>query len=203
MDDNINGFYRLNKNSKIKIKSPVFFKAMEDFILRYANISMGGPNYYMFAPSKAPLPPYFLNTKVYSCNLIKNDVPFRWRGRYNEDVILSLDMLKAGWCTIQFMAFLQNKMPTQALKGGNTSELYQAGEHKVKSKDQKYSATGTIPKAKMLAEVHPDVATITWRYGRWHHHVDYTPFKNNKLIRVADLKQFKDVDNYGIELIKK
>jgi len=29
--------------------------------------------------------------------------------------------------------------------------------------------------------MHPDVARLVWRYGRWHHHVDYTPFKVNKL----------------------
>jgi len=44
--------------------------------------------------------------------LIRNDVPYRWRGRYNEDTDLSLRMLKDRWCTIQFNAFLQGKAAT-------------------------------------------------------------------------------------------
>lgn len=198
MDDNIQGFYRLNKNMKLRVKSKQFFRIMEDFTLRYENVSMSGPNYCMFAPHRQKQPPFTINTKLYSCNLIRNDVPFRWRGRYNEDVILSLDMLKAGWCTIQFNAFLQNKMPTQTLKGGNTDELYEGDN---KEKGERYSRTGTNEKSLMLARVHPDVAKVTWRFNRVHHIVDYSQFKKkNKLIKRKDLEIEEKVNNYGLEL---
>ena len=186
MDDNIRGFYRYNNNTIIQILSGAGFKAMEDFCGRYENVAMAGPNYFMFVARKNKYPPFCLNTRIYSCNLIRNDVPYRWRGRYNEDTILSLDMLKDGWCTIQFYAFLQQKTSTQLLKGGNTEEFY------VKE--------GTLPKSKMLVDVHPDVSRIKRQYGRWHHHVDYTPFKNNKLIRIKGLEIPLEVNNYGMEL---
>ena len=32
----------------------------------------------------------------------------------------------------------------------------------------------------MLKVIHPDVWKVVWRYGRYHHHVDYGPFKNNE-----------------------
>jgi hypothetical protein len=163
MDDNIRRFYRLNRNTKISCLTPTFWRAMEDFVLRYTNVAMAGPNYMMFKPCREASVPYTTNTRIYSCNLIRNDVPFRWRGRYNEDTILSLDMLKAGWCTVQFNAFLQDKMNTQLLGGGNTAEFY--------------AREGTAPKSEMLKNVHPDVTKLVWRFNRHHHYVDYKRFK--------------------------
>ena len=188
MDDNITAFYRLNNNLKIKVFSGAFFRAMEDFAERYENVSMAGPNYDFFAKQNQKLLPFIKNTRIYSCNLIKNDTPFKWRGRYNEDTILSLDMLKAGYCTIQFNAFLQGKVKTQTLRGGNSQEFY----------DQE----GTLPKSQMQVDVHPDVSKIIFRFGRIHHYVDYTPFKKIKLIKKKNIKIKNGVDNYGMELKK-
>ena len=197
IDDNIRSFRRLNLNEKVKVSNGSIFKAMEDFVLRYKNIAMAGPNYYMFAPARTKQPPFIKNTRIYSCNLIRNDVLFRWRGRYNEDTILSLDMLKAGWCTVLFNAFLQEKMTTQKMKGGNTSELYSGDDRR---SGEKYSKLGTLPKSKMLADTHPDVATVVYKFNRIHHHVDYSKFKNRALIKKDDVKIESKVNNYGMSL---
>lgn len=189
MDDNIWAFYRLHQNLKHKLKTGAGFRAMEDFCLRFSNVAMAGPNYESFVPRRDKKPPFTLNTRIYSCNLIRNDVPFRWRGRYNEDTILSLDMLKAGWCTIQFNAFLQNKIVTQALGGGNTAEFY--------------AKEGTRPKSQMLADVHPDVARVVWRFNRIHHHVDYRPFKANRPILRPGVVIPDAPNNYGMVLRKR
>jgi hypothetical protein len=198
MDDNIQSFRRLNKNEKVKVSNGAIFKAMEDFVLRYKNIAMAGPNYYMFAPARVKQPPFIMNTRIYSCNLIRNDLGFRWRGRYNEDTIISLDMLKAGWCTVQFNAFLQQKMPTQTIGGGNTQEFYHA-EGKVQA-GQKYADTGTLAKSQMQVKVHPDVSKLVWKFNRYHHHVDYTPFKKLKLIRKENIEIPKQANDYGMKL---
>ena len=185
MDDNIRSLYRFNNNTQVRVNNGAVLKAMEDFVNRYENVSMAGPNYHSMAPRRRKVPPYVLNTKLYSCNLIRNDVPFRWRSRYNEDVDLSIRMLKAGWVTVQFYAFLQEKMTTQTMKGGNTDELY---------------AKGTIEKSRMLGELHPDVVRVGWRFNRVHHYVDYRPFKKNKLIRKPNIELNKGVNNYGMVL---
>lgn len=198
MDDNIRSFRRLNLNEKVKVGNGALFKAMEDFVLRYDNVGMAGPNYYMFAPARTKQPPFILNTRIYSCNLIRNDMPYRWRGRYNEDTILSLDMLKSGWCTIQFNAFLQEKMPTQTIGGGNTQEFYHV-EGSVQ-KGKKYSDTGTLAKSQMLVRVHPDVSRLVWKFNRHHHHVDYSGFKNLRLKKKQDVTILDPVNNYGMEL---
>lgn len=189
MDDNIMSFRRMNKNRQIKVSTGAIFKAMEDFVLRYKNVAMAGPQYFMFAPRKAKLPPFTVNTRIYSCNFIKNDVPFRWRGRYNEDTDLSLQMLKKGYCTIQFNAFLQDKTTTQLVKGGNTKEFY--------------AKEGTMPKSKLLVAMHPDVCKIVWKFKRWHHYCDYNPFKKNALIKVDGYKKKTEREEYGMVIHNK
>lgn len=186
MDDNIRCFYRLNNNLKIRCPDGALFRAMEDFCLRYTNIGMAGPNYTMFAKRKQKIPPFITNTRIYSCNFIRNDLPFRWRGRYNEDTDLSLRMLKSGWCTVQFNAFLQEKMTTQALKGGNTQEFY--------------AEEGTMPKSRMQVRMHPDVSELVWKFGRWHHHVDYRHFKSMALIRDSAIEVAREINEYGLVL---
>lgn len=186
MDDNICGFFRFNRNLKTPCKASSFWEAMEDFVSRYLNVAMAGPHYFKFIQRKTTPPPYVLNTRIYSCNLIRNDVPLRWRGRYNEDTILSLDMLKAGWCTIQFNAFLQDKLTTQRIGGGNSDEFY--------------FKEGTVAKSQMLVNTHPDVSKLVYKFSRWHHQVDYSQFKANKLIRRADVVIPEGIDNYGMTL---
>lgn len=182
MDDNIRYFQRLNHNRKIPMGDGTGFRVMEDFVLRYKNVGMAGPQYAMFAPRKKKWPPFVVNTRIYSCNLIRNDLPWRWRGRMNEDTDLSLNMLKAGWCTIQFNAFLQTKIVTQQVKGGNTEQ---------------YLKDGTHFKSQWLVNLHPDVARMTYRFGRVHHHVNYHIFKQ-KLIRDPDVKVNDGVNDYGM-----
>ena len=126
----------------------------------------------MFAPSRAPSAPYTANTRVFSCNLIRNDVRLRWRARYNEDVDLSIRMLKAGWATVLFNAFLQYKVTTQTMPGGNTEAFY--------------AAEGTLRKSQQIVDLHPDVCTLVRRYDRWHHHADLSQWADRPLVRRTD-----------------
>lgn len=188
MDDNISYFCRLNRNTRFRVGDGTIFRCMEDFCARYTNVAMAGPNYrFLLDPRDKNRPPFLPNTRIYSCNLIRNDVPFRWRGRYNEDTDLSLRMLKAAWCTVQFNAFLQEKRETQTMKGGNNSEFY--------------AREGTAPKSRMLVALHPDVAKLVWKFGRWHHHVDYRPFARNQLLRAPGFPSESGVNDYGIALL--
>lgn len=188
LDDNIRIFYRLYQNKRIPVKCPNIFRAAEDFVDRYDNVALAGFQYKMFAKSNAMWHPYNLNTRIYSCILIRNDLFLRWRGRYNEDTDLSLRVLKDGWCTVLFYAFLANKITTMVMKGGNTDELYR--------EDGRYEM------AKSLKDQHPDVVRITKKWGRWQHHVDYSRFKRNRLIPRSDGGLgFQDrADEYGMYL---
>ena len=184
MDDNLDAFHWLNRNEKFEVECDATIRAMEDFVDRYSNVAIAGPNYYSFAKKTDALPAFIKNTRIYSCLLIDSQAPYRWRGRYNEDTDLSLRVLKDGLCTIQFNAFLCGKVTTQRMSGGNTKEFYET--------------EGTKPKSQMLADLHPDVAKVVWRFNRWHHHVDYKPFRANKLQLAVDLSKLPKVNNYGM-----
>jgi len=186
MDDNLDAFHRMNRNIKAEVSSGTIFRCAEDFIERYENIIIAGFNYYSFCKTTDEVPAFVLNTRIYSCLFIRNDTPYRWRGRYNEDTDLCLRALKDGWCTLQFNAFLCGKVTTQRMAGGNTKEFYKN--------------EGTKNKSQMLVDMHPDVAKLVWKFNRWHHHVDYRPYKKNKLIRKKNITIPEGVNNYGMEL---
>jgi len=203
LDDNITDFYRLHKNQRIRVESGAIFRAAEDFVDRYENVPISGFQYRFFVAPNQSYPPFVKNTRIYSTLLIDNKCKHRWRGRYNEDTDICLRVLKDGDCTVQFNAFLQGKAATQTVKGGNTAEFYHAEgtQDKTKWRDGMLNPEGTINKSQMLVDMHPDVSRVVWRYGRWHHYVDYSPFKENELRLKSGVKLTKNVNNYGMKLV--
>ena len=190
MDDNIRRFYRLHQNKKYALQTASFFNAIEEFADRYVNLPMSGLQYELLAPAKNKIKPVIFNTRVYSCILLSNRNPLWWRGRYNEDTDLSLRYLKQGDCTALFNTFLCDKVATMTMKGGNMEALYRI--------DEKFD--GRLEMARSLQRQHPDVVKVTRKWNRWQHHVDYRPFKRNRLVRRPGIQVAEDANNFGITL---
>lgn len=74
------------------------------------------------------------------------------------------------------------------MKGGNTDTIYNKGDDRLEF-------------AQSLANQHPDVVKVTWKFNRWQHQVNYKPFKKNKLIKKKGIKVSSSVNNYGMKLI--
>ena len=167
---------------------------MEDFVNRYDNIYIAGPQYRFFIAPDQSYPAFVANTRIYSALLIRNDCKHRWRGRYNEDTDICLRVMKDGDVCLQFNAFLQGKCATQTVAGGNTAEFY----HAENTENEEFKESGYNTEVDM----HPDVARLVWRYGRWHHWVDYGPFKGNKMNMRNDfhLDLEDDVNEYDMVL---
>ena len=201
LDDNISDFYRLHKNQRIRVESGIIFKAAEDFVDRFENVPISGFQYRFFIAPNQSYPPYVKNTRIYSTLLIDNNCKHRWRGRYNEDTDICLRVLKDGDCTIQFNAFLQGKAATQTVKGGNTEEFYHKEGVEKNIWIDGVNAEGTRNKSEMLVRMHPDVARMVWRYKRWHHYVDYSPFKKNELRYKKDIVLPREPNEYGMKLV--
>jgi len=195
LDDNIIKFARCNLNRRLQVNGGGFFNAMEDFVDRYKNIALAGPHDAAFVPDRIVTAPFLLNSRVYSCTLIDTRLPYRWRGRYNEDTDLSLRLLKDGYCTILFRALLMDKYAThsgagesKAMKGGNTDNVYNTNDYRLSF-------------AKSLQEQHPDCVKITWKFGRYHHEVDYSRFKRNRLKLKEGIVAVKTNNEYGMQLV--
>lgn len=191
LDDNIRFFARIYNNKKIKLDNDVGFKVIEDFVDRYENVALAGMQYSMFLVTSSKYTfPFIFNTRIYSCILIKNDLPHRWRGKYNEDTDLSIRVLKDGWCTILSYAFVCGKSTTLVMKGGNMESLY-------KDKEQ-----GRLEMAMSLLKQHPDIVTVKRKFHRWQHSVNYSKFKYTKLRLKPGVKIEDKVNEYGLILKK-
>ena len=171
--------------------SGVFLKVIEDFVERYTNVPIAGMQHFMFVPRKKKFPPMLINTRVYSNMLIETNAcnrygkPYRNEGFYNDDTDLCLRILKDGFCTILLQTFLIHKLATMTVTGGMTPHYQDDGRWKM---------------AEELRRKHPDVTTVVRKWGRWQHHVDYRPFRNNKLIRKPDVVLTGKPNNYGMKL---
>ena len=164
MDDNIASFYSFYNNRKLRVYDKGWFKMFEDFADSFPNVKMAGPNYCFFVSESQVYAPYVNNTRVYSCNLITNHIiedGLRWRGRYNEDTLLSMDILSKGYDTLLTNFLLQDKATTMTVKGGNCDEIY---------KD------GTKEKSEIMVREYPKQSKLTWKYKRWHHEINYKGF---------------------------
>ena len=185
LDDNIRSFGRNHLSVKRYVEGEDIFRAVEEYTDRFKNVYISGHNYSMFSvacdSAKAPIT---FNTRVYSCILIKNDITdltdadgsIRWRGKFNEDTDLSLRILKLGYPTFIMNALTCGKERTGTTKGGNTDTIYLGDD-------------GTL-KTQALIDVHPDVSKMVQKYGRNHHQVDYSNFKDNKFIKNEDYKPY-------------
>lgn len=215
MDDNM-GFYYVKgitaanvyvRKSCDKENFWNLFKKGEEFFDRYSNLMMIELAASEMCISKMRVA-YALNTRCFSCNLIWNEMPIRWRGRYNEDVILSTDVMVAGYCIASYRGgVLKHKQSTRSAVGGN---------HATKKGDQnslyadgfnyKYSS---VDKTNLLIKVYPKYYRKVIKYGRVHHEYNrkalatlISPLKLHiaKIPgeKVLNLNDFKKVKHYLI-----
>jgi len=218
LDDNIDGFFRLHQNRRYRVADGAIFRAAEDFVDRYENIWVAGFEYRFFKAEKVRSDPFRVNGRIYSCLLISNhfafhfpsdpDKKFIWRERYNEDTILTLDVLSNNACTLLFNAFLQGKIATQTKKGGNTEVFYDPDGESLSSKvgttakaHKIYNPFSTSLKTLALKKAYPNVVTEVYRYGRHHHDVNYAHYGTASLKLRSDIKLSSKVNEYGMELV--
>jgi GT2 family glycosyltransferase len=190
-DDNIEGLFRFNHNLKTPCGDGSILAAIENFSQRYDNLAIAGMNYFMFVKRKYVVPPYILNTRVYSNMLIrtfsknKHGEPYRNVLFYNDDTDLCLRVLKDGWTTVLFNAFLVYKHTTMTVNGGMT--------------DYYTKTNNRLEFVRELQDSHKDVVTLTKKWGRWHHQVDYSGFRQ-QLHRREGLNIPNRINNFGMVL---
>lgn len=190
-DDNIDGLYRFNHNLKTPCGDATILAVAEHFAERYQNLAICGLNYFMFVKRKYVIPPYILNTRVYSNMLIRtfakdaDGKPFRNVTFFNDDTDLCLRVLKSGLCTVLFNAFLVYKQTTMTVQGGMT-DYYKATDRR-------------LDFVKELQRAHPDVVRLTEKWGRYHHQVDYSSFAQS-LKRKSDIVVPQEINNFGMRL---
>ena len=165
-DDNIRGFAKWINGKKKQYQTGIdAIKYIENYS-DINNIDICGYEYRYFV-AKPPKKQFKDNCHVYSAMLIKNNLPYRWRLKYNEDIDLCLQVLHNGGTTASCVYYMTNKTSTSAkMKGGNQTELYQGNAPKK-----------NLLKAKMLESVWPQYVKTVIRFNRHHHLIDWKQFK--------------------------
>lgn len=178
-DDNIRKTRYIWNGRKVECDPNIAISEVEKFTDRYENIAISGMQYTFFI-TKGHKKPFYLNNRVYSNLLIRNDLDFRWRGRYNEDTDLCLQAWSKNLCTVLFNVFTIDKNATMAMKGGNMTELYKEN--------------GRLQMSKDLERVWPYVVETKRKFGRAQHHI-----KKNSVQFDIPLIRRKDIDWDKIE----
>jgi len=190
LDDNIRNIVRMFRGHRIVCDSSLALAITEEFIDRYENVGIGGLNYEMFIKPGGNANAYARNIHVYSCLLIRNDLPYRWRGRYNEDTDLCLQVLSGGFCTVLMNLFLIAKVATMSMKGGNSAELYKGD--------------GRLKMARSLERLWPGVVVTKRKFQRPQHYIKPSIWKcfdtPLKLKATVDAKALKD-KTYPMKLV--
>jgi len=190
LDDNMRCFYRRFKARRLYCDAGIALRVCEDFTDRYENIAIAGLNYAMFVPDKERILPLQINCHVYSCMLILNSLPYRWRGRYNEDTDFCLQVLANGWCTILLNTFVVEKIATMTMKGGNMTTLYQGD--------------GRLKMARSLERAWPGIVETKRRFQRPQHVIKdgWKKFDTKlKLKPGIDLSRLES-NEYGMSLVQ-
>jgi len=165
-DDNIQYWAKWinGKRKRIEDLLPAFLY-VENYSIKN-NIDINGfeePNFVVRPPKK----PFKTNCHVYSAMLIKNEIPYRWRLKYNEDIDLCLQVLHNGGTTSSCIYYMADKVSTAAkMKGGNQTELYKGNSPKK-----------NLLKAKMLEAVWPQYTRTVFKFNRHHHQINWKVFK--------------------------
>ncbi len=191
LDDNIIEFRRLYRGKRIPVHAGAALRVCEEFTDRYTNIGVSGLNYQMFIRPDTTWTPFYLNCHVYSCSLISNEMPYRWRLVYNDDTDLCLQVLAGGLCTVALNVFMANKEKTMVVGGGNTADLYQGD--------------GRLRMAKALERAWPGVVKTKRRFNRPQHVIRgaWAGFDTPLIRRTdVDFDALPAVDEFGLDLVQ-
>jgi hypothetical protein len=224
LDDNIKGYYRFYKNQRVFCKGGFIFRMIEDYVDRYTNIKIAGHQYMKFiVSSELNQKPLIRNTRVFSSILLSNDIldivdkdgPIQWRGKYNEDIDLSIRILRSGFCSIIFNCILGDKLTTLSQIGGNTDTIYGVSTHKY-GDNFKFDEVqkNKEKKVQQLLDHYPEYVKSgdlkkVYKFQRPHHSFNFKIFNKNTFIWKEGIKEKlinkknKQSFNYGIRKVKK
>jgi hypothetical protein len=188
-DDDIKKMYRLHLGRRLPCSVQDAVVLLENFVDRYENVALASFNSMFFMPAARGLhvgqdgqaiPPFYLNFRCYTCFLMMNALPNRWRHLYNEDTDMTLQVLSDGWCTILFNVFL---IHTEDTKTNATRTKGKGG-----GQAQVYAGDGRLQMARQLERVWPGVVETYRRFDRPQHKVKncWRSF-DNQLIRRKDI----------------
>lgn len=182
MDDDILGFsidsFYCQKGTFVKATktkpehqrlNPVMvFELFERFLDKFQNVGHAEFEKAGMAMNHRQNKHFSLNSKTYSCIRIQTELPVPWRSRWNDDVEYSLSAERKGYVNVSSKIISYATPDSQSQAGGMT---------------ESFAQVGTKDKVAYLVKAYPDVAQLTLNYGRIHHLVAYSRFKQPLILK--------------------
>ena len=192
IDDNCHGMWRWYQRRRVPMAAGLGMRLIEDFTDRYENVALSGPTYVFFQNAARVPKPFTTNVHVYSFTLINHEFKAQWRGPYNADTDICLQALAADWCTILFEAFACGKEAAFNSKGQRTAKG---------GMSEMFEGDGRLKMARSLERRWPGVVTVTRRFRRPQHLVDWKKFDTPLKLRAdVDLGKLPPVDEHDMTL---
>jgi len=170
-DDDIRETVQIHKGYRLKCDPKIAISACEDFVERYENVALASLNSEFFVPCNGAMwtqyPPFFLNQRCYTCFLMLNSLPNRWRNRYNEDTDMTLQVLSDGWCTVLLNAFCIKTEGTANNSTGKDGKGLKGGGGQA----EVYADDGRLKMSRDLERMWPGVVKTIRKYSRPQHKV--------------------------------
>lgn len=197
IDDDILMFGRRYKHERMYCNAGDAMKLCEGFVDRYENVKLFSLNHIGFIGQAVRIPPFYRNTRCYTAVCHSNDLPCEYRGPFNDDTDMTLQVLARGFCTIMFNAFF---MQTGDTVDGGTDRKASGGMTGL------YHDDGRLQMARCLERRWPHVVEVRRKFGRPQHFIKYnwkhfdTPLK---LKDGVDLSEMPKVDEKNLTMVRK
>ncbi len=124
LDDNIKRYSRFYNGYKDHVEGNHIFTSIENYIQNYNNVGCVSHNFHPFIVEGQPIPCLVKNGKCFSSLLILTRPDLRFRAKYNDDHIYSMECIQKGLCNLCFNHILYDKMTSGLTKGGLREALY-------------------------------------------------------------------------------
>lgn len=126
LDDNIQFYSRLLYGVKIKIESKEIFTSVEHYVKHFDNVGVCSHNISCNITAGGIRNCLLVNEKCFTSLLINLETDIRFRFKYNEDHIFTIDNINKGYNSLCFNHIIYNKKTSGTEKGGN-SKIYDSG----------------------------------------------------------------------------
>lgn len=164
------------KESRLSLKDA--FEMYERMLDKFSNIGLAELDKQGLVQNHRKNCHFSVNCKAYTCIRFSTEGPkIRWRSRFNDDVMISLDYEKRGFVNVSCKVLSYQTPSTQSQAGGMTEAFKQEG---------------TLRKVRYLVKQYPETSFATLKFGRIHHLVDYSKFRQ-KLSRVEGPENLEDL----------
>jgi len=204
LDDNIQGYLRLYKGFKVDVKSKEIFTSIEHYMNHFDNIGLCSHNIQSLIRQKSNKNCLVINGKHFSSLLINITTGIRFRFKYNEDHIFSIDNINQGYQTICFNHILYDKLTSGTQKGGNQS-IYNSDTN-----NQGYIDKCNLTKQMLENEIEnglikmiktDNVFQITDKKISKNNYVPHLKIKYNCFDSNKNLKKIKEITEFNSGLV--